>query len=192
MLLPLRRVHRDTSEAVQDAQRESARALQPGRHDSQLPLTQTPDMAQPTSEQIASWAERKTRKPAHQPAYKRLTDDQRMAILRLHKLDKTQTEIAVALGIDQSTVCRWLNQCQDTTLDASAFLRGQALRMARNIVKKGRAADHIKTLEGINVLQAQENTGVTVIVGGSGQVNIGIALSPSQVGRQSESLKIPE
>jgi hypothetical protein len=102
---------------------------------------------------------------AHKPAYKRLTDDQRVAILQLAKVGKSQVEIAETLGCDQSTVSRWLQSCQDTTSQATAYLRGQALRMSRNIVEKGRAADHIKALEGISVLAPEQKLGITVQIG---------------------------
>lgn len=117
-----------------------------------------------TPEAIARWAE-KTVKPAHKPKYSRVTDEQRIAILQLDKLGKTQVEIAQSLGIDQSTVSRWLSMCQDKTKEATAYLRGQSLRMARNIVETGRAADHIKALEGVNVLQPTATQPITWQIG---------------------------
>jgi hypothetical protein len=113
---------------------------------------------------IAKWAEKQAA-PAHTPKYKRLTDDQRIAILQLDKAGKTQVEIAQAIGCDQGTISRWLSACQDTTAHASTYLRGSALRMARNIVKTGRASDHIKALEGVNVLAQSQNVGLTVQIG---------------------------
>jgi hypothetical protein len=53
--------------------------------------------------------------------------------------------------------------------------------MARNIVKRGRAADHVKVLEGLDVLSAQDVKGnVTIVIGGSAQVqvNIGAGAAP--------------
>ena len=117
-----------------------------------------------TPEQIAAWAADKA-KPAHTPKYRRLTDDQRIAILQLAKAGKAQVEIAQAIGCDQGTVSRWLSACQDTTAQASTYLRGSALRMARNIVRKGRASDHIKALEGISVLSPTQGAGITVQIG---------------------------
>jgi transposase-like protein len=89
----------------------------------------------------------------HKPAYKRLTDDQRIAILHLAKTGKTQMQIAETLGCDQATVSRWLSQCQDSSLEATAYLKGSALRMARNIVERGLARDHVQALKGIKVLE---------------------------------------
>ncbi len=117
-----------------------------------------------TADAIATWAEKQTQ-PAHTPKYRRLTDDQRIAILQLDKAGKTQVEIAQAIGCDQGTISRWLSACQDTTAQATTYLRGSALRMARNIVKTGRASDHIKALEGVNVLAASQNVGLTVQIG---------------------------
>jgi hypothetical protein len=37
--------------------------------------------------------------------------------------------------------------------------------MARNIVKAGRASDHIKALEGISVLAPTQGSGITVQIG---------------------------
>jgi hypothetical protein len=37
--------------------------------------------------------------------------------------------------------------------------------MSRNIVQRGRAADHIKALEGINVLAPEQKPGITVQIG---------------------------
>lgn len=117
-----------------------------------------------SSEAIARWAEQQT-KPAHTPAYKRLTDTDRVLITRLHKQGLSQVEIAQRLGCDQSSVSRWLAACQDSTKEATAYLRGQALRMSRHIVQKGRAADHIKALEGISVLQPQASQPITWQIG---------------------------
>jgi hypothetical protein len=143
------------------------------------------------AQQIATWAENKA-KPAHTPKYKRLTDDQRVAILKLAKLNKTQVEIAETIGCDQGTVSRWLSQCQDTTEHASTYLRGSALRMARNIVNKGRAADHIKALEGINVLAPEHVAGITVQIGiNADTVKLMPTLSPPQLEVSSEGEQNP-
>jgi hypothetical protein len=136
-----------------------------------------------------------TRPPTHTPKYKRLTQAQLVVLFDLHKLNKTQVEIAQALGCDQASVCRALQQFTDTSASAIAFLRAAALPMAQNIVKKGRAADHIKALEGIEVLSNQDvKGGLTIVVGGSAQVqvNVGtrladVTLSPLSAGAQSET-----
>jgi len=104
--------------------------------------------------------------PVHTPRYKRLTDDQRVAILKLAKLGKLQTEIAQAVGCDQGSVSRWLSQCADTTEHASTYLRGSALRMAQNIVNRGLARDHIQALNGLGVLNQPVTGGVQVTING--------------------------
>jgi hypothetical protein len=66
--------------------------------------------------------------------------------------------------------------------------------MARNIVQRGRAADHIKALEGINVLATEQNQGITVHVGRGGLVNLGTlsgGLSPLPIGVGGEGLENP-
>jgi hypothetical protein len=64
--------------------------------------------------------------------------------------------------------------------------------MSQNIVKNGRAADHVAALKGLSVLRDEQQTGVTVIVGGSGQVNIGIALSPQLPSATGEGVQYPQ
>ncbi len=118
------------------------------------------------TEAIVKWADKQTT-PAHTPKYKRLTDDQRIAILQLDKTGKSQVEIAQVIGCDQGTVSRWLSQCQDSTAQASTYLRGSALRMARNVVSRGQARDHIQALKGIGVLEADDR---------SIQIQVGVAL----------------
>ena len=103
--------------------------------------------------------------PAHTPAYKRLTDAKRVTILQLDKIGKTQVEIAEIVDCDQSTISRWLTQCRDTTKEANAYLRGQALRMSRNIVMNGKPSDHIDALEGISVLAPEQKPSITVQIG---------------------------
>ena len=91
------------------------------------------------------------------------------------KAGKTQAEIAQTLSCNQSAVSRWAQCLTDTTDLAKSFLRGSALPMAQNIVTKGRAADHVKALEGLEVLSNQENKGgITIVVGGSAQVQVNV------------------
>lgn len=113
---------------------------------------------------------------------RRLTAEEIGLVLKLHKEGLTQAAIAQRLDCDQSTVSKWLARLTDTTETAKAFLRGQAFRMARNLVVNGRASDHGKALVGLSVL-GDESGGprVTVQIGASMadvqvaavQVNIG-------------------
>ncbi len=59
---------------------------------------------------------------------------------------------------------RWLSRLTDTTELASTYLRGSALRMARNVVQKGQARDHIQALKGVGVLEA-DRTEVNLAIG---------------------------
>ena len=144
-------------------------------------------MANASPEQIVAWAERqKSDTPTHEPKYKRLTHDQQLAILRLHKLGKTQPEIAQVIGCHQTSVCRWLQACDDSTAEATAFLRGQALPMAQSIVKYGKAADKVNVLKGINVIEQTAATGLTIQIGGAGEVKIGVLMAPQPQLEQRE------
>ena len=104
------------------------------------------------SQAIATWAEQQTA-PAHTPKYDRLTRSDLEALLALKKAGKTQVEIAQALGCSQGTVSKWLSQLTDSTDLAKEYLRGSALRMAKNVVRNGRARDHIQALKGLKVLE---------------------------------------
>jgi DNA-binding transcriptional regulator YiaG len=113
------------------------------------------------------------------PDYSRLSQEEIVRLFNLHKAGLSQPQIAQELNCSQKTVSRWLQDFIDTTEPAKVYLRGNALRMAQNIVKKGRAVDHVAALKGLSVLHEEQQSGVTVIVGGGGTVNIGV-LSPAK------------
>jgi hypothetical protein len=116
------------------------------------------------TEQIVKWAENKA-KPSHRKPTKRLTQEEIGLLLKLHKDGLTQTEIAQRLDCDQAAVSRWLSKLTDSTETAKSYLRGSALRMARNIVHNGLARDHVQALKGLNVLEEQQGGGVVVQIG---------------------------
>jgi hypothetical protein len=118
-----------------------------------------------TAEAIATWAEHQGSN-LHKGQGSRLSNAQRAAILKLARLNKSQVEIAQAIGCNQGTVSRWLSDCEDSTEQASTYLRGSALRMAENIVKRGAARDHIQALNGLGVLQGTESRTLNVIING--------------------------
>ena len=119
---------------------------------------------------------------ACKPAYKRLTQDQLLAIVDLRKLGKTQAEIAQTLGCTQQAVSDWLRKTADSTEAASLYLRGQSLRMAKNVVQKGQARDHIQALKGIGVL-ADDHVGQGLVIQiGIKDSDVKINLSPSESG----------
>jgi len=131
--------------------------------------------------------------PANTPKYRRLTNADRAYILKLAAQKYTQPEIAQRIGCAQSTVSEWLTQCEDSTGEASRYLRGQALSMARKIVNKGKGSDLVATLKGINVLEQEQVNGITVLVGAGGMVNIGQGTpSPHAEVIEGESVRIPQ
>jgi hypothetical protein len=69
----------------------------------------------------------------------------------------------------------------DTGDSAKAYLRHKALTMAKNIAEHGSPREHVRVLEGLSILQEDQATGVVVIVGGGGVVNIGNAGVPLPV-----------
>ena len=116
---------------------------------------------------------------AHTPKYDRLTRADLEILRTMRKAGKTQLEIAQALGCTQGTVSKWLTALTDTTDIAREYLGGQALRMAKHVVRKGQARDHVKVLEGLKVL-----------VPDTSSINIAIGLSLP--GLSKESVTAPE
>jgi predicted transcriptional regulator len=98
-------------------------------------------------------------------------------MLRLRDEGLTQVQIAQRLDCDQSAVSQWLSKLADTTDTAKSYLRGSALRMAQNIVKKGRAADHVAALKGLSVLQEERTAGLVIQIGVKDS-DVSITLSP--------------
>ena len=109
-----------------------------------------------------------------------LRTEQVATLLQLHKLNKTQAEIAQTIGCDQGTVSRWLNKLTDTTDLAGTYLRGKALHMAKNVVANGQARDHVAALKGIGVLEA-DHADINIAVGVSlpGMSNVSVRATDS-------------
>lgn len=118
--------------------------------------------------------------PANTPAYKRLTRSDLALLLKMHKDGKSQVEIAQALDCSQGTVSKWLSQLADTTDVAKEYLAAQSFRMAKNIVTKGLARDHVATLKGLNVLAEERSAGVVIQIGVKDS-DVSISLGPQQV-----------
>jgi hypothetical protein len=116
-----------------------------------------------TAEAIAEWATEKA-KPAVSPSYTRLTDADRITILKLHDEGLTQVEIAKRLDRAQSTISDVLTAYADTTITAKRYLAAKALRMAENIVENGQPRDHVATLKGLKVL-AEDTTNIKLAIG---------------------------
>jgi transcriptional regulator len=94
----------------------------------------------------------------------RLTQAEVGLLLQLHKDGLTQQQIAQRFGITQQAVSKWLDATTDTTETAKLYLRGSALRMAKNVVQNGQARDHIQALKGLNVL-AEDGRDVKIAIG---------------------------
>jgi hypothetical protein len=110
---------------------------------------------------------------------KRLTAEDIGSMLRWRAEGLTQAAIAQRLDCDQAAVNRWLAKLTDSTETAKSFLRGSALRMAENIVKKGRAADHVAALKGLSVLTEERSAGLVVQIGIKDS-DVSISLSPGE------------
>ena len=131
------------------------------------------------SQAIATWAERKTKPASQRKPTKRLTGEEVGLILKLRADGLTQAAIAQRLDCDQAAVNRWLAKLTDSTETAKSYLRGSALRMAENIVKKGRAADHVAALKGLSVLTEEKSAGLTIQIGVKDS-DVTINLSPGE------------
>lgn len=121
-------------------------------------------------------------KPASQRRpTRRLTAEDIGSMLRYRAEGLTQAQIAQRLGCDQAAVNRWLQKLTDSTDVAKSYLRGSALTMAQNIVKKGRAADHVAALKGLSVLEEERSSGLVIQIGckdSDVSITLGPALSP--------------
>jgi hypothetical protein len=106
-----------------------------------------------------------TPKPACEKAYRRLTNEDRVLALQLRERGRTQAQIAQELGCTQQAVSLWLKSATDTTELASLYLKGQALRVARNVVEKGRTRDHVAVLQGLRVLDGNDGARIQFAVG---------------------------
>jgi hypothetical protein len=112
---------------------------------------------------IVKWAEREDAK-SHRKTTRHLTSEEVGLLLKLHQDGLTQTEIAQRLDRDQAAISRWLQKLTDTTDVAKSYLRGSALRMAKNVVRNGQARDHIQALKGLRVLEP-DNSDIKIAIG---------------------------
>lgn len=127
-------------------------------------------------------AEQPVKAPAvkNPPDRSRLTQAEVAILFQLREEGFTQSQIAQRLGCNQPTVSKWLATLTDTTSVAKEYLRGSALKMAKNIVAKGQPRDHVAALKGLSVLQddSAARVQIGVMVGLPGMPE---GLSPLQV-----------
>lgn len=115
---------------------------------------------------IAKWAERQDTRKSNTSTQHRLSDTDKALALQYDREGVTQVEIAKRLGVTQPAISQWLSKCRDTSDAAGLYLRGSALRMAKNVVRKGQARDHIQALKGIGVLADDSaGQGITIQIG---------------------------
>jgi hypothetical protein len=132
-----------------------------------------------------------TAPPPHSPKYKRLTRADLGIVFAMHRAGKSQVEIAEHLNCNQSTISKWLADYQDTTVVAKEYLRGQALRLAQRVVKKGTPTTDVAVLKGLTVLQDEQQSGLTIIVGSGSQVQLNVGVSHNLPDAESDVKSIP-
>jgi hypothetical protein len=116
-----------------------------------------------TAEGIVAWADKQTA-PAESPSYTRLTDADRITILKLHDEGLTLTAIAQRLDRSVSTIHDVVHTYAPTTDLAKRKLAANALRMAENIIENGQPRDHVATLKGLRVLE-EDNSSIKIAIG---------------------------
>jgi hypothetical protein len=105
----------------------------------------------------------------------KLTIEQLEALVSLRKLEKTQAEIAEALGCNQATVSRYCQALSPTGQYADAFLRASQGLLAEKFIDKAKGSDILDLLGRFETIPAGNDGGkggITVIVGGDAQVQI--------------------
>ena len=77
--------------------------------------------------------------------------------------------------MDLLTLTRLLRELTDTRPRAKAALAGAALDMAHSVIESNDPKVHLAALKGLRVIDETEGSGLTIIVGAGGavQVNIG-------------------
>jgi len=114
---------------------------------------------------------------------KHLTQDQIAKILRLSDEGLTQVQIADAIGVDNSTICRTLANFQDTTDLASRRFKASAIQTAERLIAIAeKSADEDAVIKAAKVgLEVAGLTGQRVTGAGpiAIQVNVGMPGQPA-------------
>lgn len=149
-------------------------------------------MAKPKADAIVRWAEAHTQDQQLAPnaGAKHLTPDEIAEVLHWNAQGLTQEQIAAKFEPPkhQTTISRCLRDWgPDRTREAKRMARAAAPRMVADIVNGRDGKVKALLLKGIGVLEEQQQSGVTVIVGGGSEVKIGVLVSPQPSQGQSES-----
>lgn len=110
-----------------------------------------------------------------------LTLPQLEALVTLHQLERTQTQIAQAIGCDQATVSRYLKALTPTGNYAGAFLRSKLAELAEKFVEsKAKGSDILDVLGRFEAIPAAKDAGRAglVIQIGIKDSDVSIPLSP--------------
>lgn len=103
-------------------------------------------------------------------AYTRLTRADHIVILKLHDDGISLSTIAQRLNRSVSTIHEVVQTYTPTTDLAKRKLAAGAERMAENVLEHGKASDHVRVLEGLDVLKSQDFTLLaSVLIGMPGQ-----------------------
>lgn len=96
---------------------------------------------------------------------KRFSQSEIALALSLRADGLTLAEISKRLDRPISSVHQVLEHFADRRDLARAYLEGHSLTMARNVVKHGKASDHVRTLQGLAVLAPDASAQVAVVIG---------------------------
>jgi hypothetical protein len=140
------------------------------------------------SEAIVAWAEQHVvpqsdTKPAKRKPGQRgkdVTGTEVADILRWHAQGLTQQQIADKFEPPraQSAISDILSRFgPDRTVEAKAILRSGSADMALNILKNGKPKDQVVALKGLNVLDEQQQSGLTIEVISTAEGALGIKIA---------------
>lgn len=110
--------------------------------------------------------------------YHRMTNAERLLVVKLHDDGLTQVQIAQRLARAQSTISSVLSDFTDTTELAKRYFSAKALDMAEHVVAKGQPRDHNVALAGIGVLKGESGASAFQVT--IGMVMPGMPVSPSE------------
>jgi hypothetical protein len=111
------------------------------------------------------------------PDYTRLSRAEVASVVALHRAGKTQTEIALTLGCNTSTVSRWLNQLGDTTELAKQKLRAGSAELVDRVLKRADIDQSLEVLDRLDVAPKRERN-----ASNGNQVNIVIGMPGAPAG----------